>query len=462
MKQSEIFFGVLRVPLDVLAVLAALLLSYKLRALSIDLIPGIQVLDQPLTLPHPHLYLRFFAVPGVGIYLALAAILGLYTLRVEASAFREAGRVVIAACLWLIAVMVWYFLLRRELFYSRILLIHSLLLVVLFTMTLRAVLLLVQRLCLRWGIGVRVVLTAGMDAATASVARMLESDRRYRYMGHARTLLDVRRFGAALDLVLHTDPSPGSPATEELVEYCRGEHIGYACLPPVFTESPRHLTVEYLGLLPLLRYRPTPLDGWGRVWKRAVDCALSAVLLVALLPFFAIIALLIVLDTGFPVFYVSRRIGAQGRRHIPVLKFRTMTTDADARKEELVTLSHRRDGPLFKVHHDPRVTRIGRFLRCWSLDELPQLLNVLAGHLSLVGPRPHLPEEVKLYKPHERRVFAVWPGITGLAQIAGRSDLSFAEEVRLDLHYIENWSPILDCWILWRTIWVVLWRKGAD
>ncbi|MBI2117432.1 sugar transferase [Candidatus Peregrinibacteria bacterium] len=105
---------------------------------------------------------------------------------------------------------------------------------------------------------------------------------------------------------------------------------------------------------------------------------------------------------------------------------------------------------------------IAAMLRRWSLDELPQLLNVLAGHLSLVGPRPHLPEEVKLYKPFERRVFAVWPGITGLAQISGRSDLSFAEEVRLDLQYIENWSPLLDCWILWRTIWVVLGRKGAD
>lgn len=464
MKKSEILFGVLRLPLDAIAVLTALLLSYKLRALSIDLIPGIQILDPPLALPHPHLYLRFFAIPGVGIYLVLAAMLGLYTLRMEASAFREMGRIISAACLWLVAVMVWYFLLRRELFYSRILLVHSLILLVLFIGLLRGLLLLLQRTLLRYGMGVRTVLSVGRGGVTSYVPRMLEGDSRYRYLGHVRSLGDVHQWAEkhVLDIILHADPHPGGKETEDLVEYCRSEHIGYACLPPVFADAPHHLTVEYLGLLPLLRYIPTPLDGWGRVWKRGSDVVLSTLLLVALFPFLALLSFLVVVDSGCPVFYVSRRIGAYGRRSIPVLKFRTMTTDADSRKEELASLSHRRDGPLFKVSNDPRVTCVGRLLRRWSLDEFPQLFNVLAGHLSLVGPRPHIPAEVKLYKPHERRVFAVWPGITGLAQISGRSDLSFAEEVRLDLQYIENWSPLLDLWILWRTIWVVLGRKGAD
>ncbi|OGJ56874.1 hypothetical protein A3H22_02665 [Candidatus Peribacteria bacterium RIFCSPLOWO2_12_FULL_55_15] len=464
MKKSEIVLGVLRIPLDASAVFAALLLSYKLRALSIDLLPGVQVLDPPTTLPHPHLYLRFFAVPGVGIYLFLAAILGLYTLRVVTSAFREIGRIIIAATLWLVAVMVWYFLIRRELFYSRILLVHSLFLITLFVVLLREILLLIQRALLRSGVGVRAVLSVGAKGVTSYVPRMLEGDIRYRYLGHVGSISEVhhRAEGTALDIILHADPHPGSKETEELVEFCRSEHIGYACLPPVFADAPHHLTVEYLGLLPLLCYKPTPLDGWGRVWKRGSDVLLSALLLIVLFPFLALLSFLVVVDSGFPLFYVSRRIGADGRRSIPVLKFRTMVGDADRRKEELASLSHRRDGPLFKVSNDPRVTRVGWILRRWSLDEFPQLLNVLAGHLSLVGPRPHLSEEVKLYKPFERRVFAVWPGVTGLAQISGRSDLSFAEEVRLDLQYIENWSPLLDLWILWRTIWVVLGRKGAD
>ncbi|MBI2117838.1 sugar transferase, partial [Candidatus Peregrinibacteria bacterium] len=396
MKKSEIFFGILRVPLDALAVLAVLLLSYKLRALSIDLIPGAQFLDPPTALPHPNIYLRSFVFPGVSLFLILASSLRLYSLRMDVSAFREIGRVAVAACLWLVAVMAWYFLLRRELFYSRVLLLHATVLIALAVVAARALLILLQRALLRTGIGVRSVLSVGARGGTGYVQRLLEGDVRYRYLGHARSLADVRQRAedGALDVVLHADPHPGSGETEDIVEFCRNEHVGYACLPPLFADTPHRLTVEYLGLLPLLRYKPTPLDGWGRVWKRGSDVALSALLLVLFLPFLVLLSLLIVMDSGFPMFYVSRRIGAYGRRSVPVLKFRTMVADADGRKAELASRSHRRDGPLFKVSNDPRVTRVGRILRRWSLDELPQLLNVLAGHLSLVGPRPHLPEEV--------------------------------------------------------------------
>ena len=138
-----------------------------------------------------------------------------------------------------------------------------------------------------------------------------------------------------------------------------------------------------------------------------------------------------------------------------------MVQDADARKQELSEQSHR-DGPLFKIKDDPRVTRVGKLLRRWSLDELPQLWNVIRGDLSMIGPRPHLPEEVEKYTEFQRRVFTVKPGITGLAQISGRSDLPFEEEVRLDLQYIEEWSPFLDCFIFWRTVCVVLRGEGAD
>jgi lipopolysaccharide/colanic/teichoic acid biosynthesis glycosyltransferase len=139
-----------------------------------------------------------------------------------------------------------------------------------------------------------------------------------------------------------------------------------------------------------------------------------------------------------------------------------MVVGADALKEELRERSHRGDGPLFKVKDDPRVTRMGKFLRRWSLDELPQLWNVLRGDLSLVGPRPHLPEEVAKYSDFERRVFAVKPGMTGISQISGRSGLPFSGEVRLDLQYIEEWSPWLDLFILYRTLGVVLKGEEAD
>jgi lipopolysaccharide/colanic/teichoic acid biosynthesis glycosyltransferase len=139
-----------------------------------------------------------------------------------------------------------------------------------------------------------------------------------------------------------------------------------------------------------------------------------------------------------------------------------MCPDADEKKKSLAYLSHRSDGPLFKIKHDPRVTPLGRILRRFSIDELPQLLNVIVGHLSLVGPRPHLPDEVAKYTQLQRRVFTVRPGVTGLAQISGRSNLPFDEEVKLDMRYIEDWSLGLDLWILWRTVFVVLFGRGAD
>ncbi len=212
----------------------------------------------------------------------------------------------------------------------------------------------------------------------------------------------------------------------------------------------------------MLKFRPTPLDGWGRVTKRTFDIVVSATLIVALSPLLLVTAVLCLLSQGLPLMYISRRVGDPSRGTIPVLKFRTMIKNADKQKAKLQKQSHRKDGPLFKMKNDPRVTPLGRVLRRFSIDELPQLFNVLIGQMSLVGPRPHLPDEVGKYSAYERRVFAVKPGITGLAQVSGRSDLPFKEEVRLDLKYIEEWNPLLDLWVLWRTVFTVLSKKGAD
>jgi lipopolysaccharide/colanic/teichoic acid biosynthesis glycosyltransferase len=218
-----------------------------------------------------------------------------------------------------------------------------------------------------------------------------------------------------VDLIIQTDPNPGSEQTIALINYCRSHHVGYGYLPPVLADVPHQLQVEKLGLLPLIRFQPTPLDGWGKVWKRVSDILVSGIAILILSPLFLLIAIAILIDTGWPVFYVSRRVGDQGRKGISVLKFRSMVRGADAQKERLLLLNHRKDGPLFKVKDDPRVTRSGKILRRTSLDELPQLLNVFLGQMSLVGPRPHLPEEVARYSLEQRRVFAVKPGITGLA-----------------------------------------------
>ena len=193
--------------------------------------------------------------------------------------------------------------------------------------------------------------------------------------------------------------------------------------------------------------------------KRALDLLIVGLGLVCLLPLFGIVALAIKLDSTGPIFYRQERVGLNGR-HFMMFKFRSMCQDADRRLEEL---RHRNEavGPLFKIRQDPRITRVGGFLRRWSIDELPQLINVLRGEMSLVGPRPPIPAEVAKYEDWQLGRLRAVPGLTGLWQVSGRSDLSWEESVRLDLRYVENWSFALDLQILWKTVSALLKGAGA-
>lgn len=458
MKRAEVTYGLLRIPMDALAILAALLLSYRLREANIDLIPNVQLLEEATTLPIFSQYVRVFVLPSIGALMVIIAFLHLYAIRTTRSAWEEAGRIVMAVVIWIVAVMGWYFLVEKQLFYSRMLLAHAAFFLVVCLWLGRAAVILLQRALLRHGIGVHLVISVGRQPASRAAQETLKQDRHYEYVGHVPDLTALKRMyhKCRPDLVLQTDPNPQSSETISLIDYCRSQHIGYAFLPPVFADVPHQLEVERLGLIPMIRFKPTPLDGWGKIGKRIFDLLVSAALLIALSPILLLIALAVVAFSGWPILYVSRRVGERAEGVIPVIKFRSMVRNAEERKIELLGENERRDGPLFKMTNDPRITRVGRVLRRFDLDELPQFINVLLGHMSLVGPRPHLPEEVSRYRPYERRVFIVKPGMTGLAQISGRSSLSFRDEVQLDLQYIEEWSPLFDLWILWRTVFVVL------
>lgn len=464
MKKSEAIFGVLRVPLDAFAVGLALLVAYRLRQYNVNVLPWSDLADATRHLPALAWYINTFLLPSVAVILSLSAMLGLYTLRSNRSAWIETGRIIVVTGLWVVIVMTWYLLVLRELFFSRALLLYGAVLIMVLMAVIRATLTVIQRAMLRQGIGKRMVVSVGMQGLSEAALRTLQDDERYQYLGHLPDLDSFKRIlqKRSVDLIIQTDPNPQGEATVALINYCRSHHIEYAFLPPVFADVPHQLRVERLGPLPLIRFQPTPLDGWGRVIKRLFDIVVSFAALVLLSPLLLIIAVAVLIDSGWPVFYVSTRVGDQARRRIPILKFRSMIKGADAQKKALDALNHRTDGPLFKVKNDPRVTRVGRFLRRWTLDELPQLFNVLIGQLSLVGPRPHLPEEVERYSLEQRRVFAVKPGITGLAQVSGRSDLPFEDEVRYDLQYVEEWSIVLDLWVLWRTPFTIFSRKGAD
>ena len=218
-------------------------------------------------------------------------------------------------------------------------------------------------------------------------------------------------------------------------------------------------TVRHVGSLPLLPVRASDLHGARRVVKGAWVRSTALVALLILAPLLLLLALLVRSTSEGPAFFRQTRIGMDGRP-FTMFKFRTMGLDAEQRRVDVLVQSHA-DGVLFKIRNDPRVTRVGRVLRTYSLDELPQLINVVRGEMALVGPRPPLVEEVAQYEPDERRRLAVRPGITGLWQVSGRSDLSWQETVRLDLRYVDNWSLALDLLILCRTVRAVLGHNGA-
>lgn len=219
------------------------------------------------------------------------------------------------------------------------------------------------------------------------------------------------------------------------------------------------LTIRQVQDLSLTQVELPKYSGWNHVLKRAFDIAFAATAIVALSPILALIALLVKREDGGPVLFRQERIG-HGGQPFQILKFRTMHVDAEARLASLISRSGA-DGPLFKMENDPRITKIGRILRKYSLDELPQFFNALGGSMSVVGPRPHLAHELEQY-PHEGlRRLLIKPGVTGLWQVSGRSDLSFEQSVRLDLRYVENWSLIGDVTIILKTVRTVVRPTGA-
>ena len=232
------------------------------------------------------------------------------------------------------------------------------------------------------------------------------------------------------------------------------------CVSPALLDvaGPR-TTIRPTAGLTLLHVDHPQLSGFRLVLKGLFDRCAAAAALVMLAPVMAVLAAAIWLHDRGPVLFTQVRVGRDGHT-FRIYKFRTMVVDAEQRKDELLA-SNDSDGVLFKLRKDPRVTGVGAHLRRWSLDELPQLFNIFLGHMSLVGPRPALPDEADKYLEHVRRRLVVKPGLTGLWQVSGRSDLSWEESVRLDLRYVENWSFALDLQIIWKTLSVLVRRSGA-
>ena len=273
-------------------------------------------------------------------------------------------------------------------------------------------------------------------------------------------LESVMRQQAVDEVVVILPPKKYGPFIEKIVSRCEEEGVIVRVRAELFDLQTAKAYADELEGLPILTIRSGPQDDWRLAAKRLIDALGSLILLLMLAPLFALTALVIKLDSPGPIFFAQERVGLNKRR-FRMLKFRTMVNGAEKQQAALEELNEA-DGPVFKIKDDPRVTPVGKFLRRFSIDELPQLFNVLKGDMSLVGPRPLPVRDVeRIDVASQKRRFSIKPGLTCLWQVNGRSNIGFEEWVRMDLDYIDRWSLGLDILILLKTIPAVFKGPGA-
>lgn len=403
---------------------------------------------------------------------------GLYRLP-RGTSLLDYGSIILSSVLTGIAFLIVLVFLYRPFYYSRLIFAFAGFNIVVLLMLWRTFLIMARRWAWSRGIGLERVLVIGgnglghqvMDAIAAQPGqgyhlvgylhdRPATTTERSRYR-HLGSIDYLKRHVTAdnVDLIVLALPFWEHGRLPQLVQTCRSLGIEFQIAPDLYELSFDRVDVLNVSGVPLIGLKENSIKGWNLAVKRSLDVLLILLALPFLLPLFLLISLIIRLDSRGPALFRQTRVGKHGHT-FTCYKFRTMVIDAEQRKAELAKLNEA-DGPLFKIRRDPRVTRVGRFLRQSSLDELPQLLNVLRGDMSLVGPRPGLPEEVEQYTTWHLRRLEVTPGLTGLWQVLGRSDTTFDEMVRLDIYYTENWSVGMDIRLLLKTIPVVLLGKGA-
>ncbi len=407
-------------------------------------------------------YFSYLLIGGALSILAFA-LAGLYQLKATRPLTRELFLILVALSAGVVAVAFYLFLTANP-FESRFIVIAWWLFAMFFVSLMRALLKYTQRfLIARYGIGAHNVLLIGHlnpGRSKEFLATLKDNPRLgFRVVAEA---LDIKMNKIEqiirqrdIDDVFLTDLSYSQEKILELADFCHRMQVNFSFIPSEFGSFRTELKTFPTGLA-ILEVKHTTLDGWGKISKRGIDIVGSLCIMALFSPIALLIALLIKIDSRGPILVKLTRL-REGEKPFFIYKFRSMKKDAHKMKVALLKKKNERyDGPLFKIKNDPRVTRVGRVLRRFHLDEFGQLVNVLRGEMSLVGPRPHEPEEIAHYHKHHMRLLSMKPGITGLSQVSGASRLLFEREVELDIYYIEHWSLPLDFYILVRTIVVML------
>jgi exopolysaccharide biosynthesis polyprenyl glycosylphosphotransferase len=469
MKRSELLFNVLLVPLDFLVILMAGIVAYELR--TSRLLQTIRAVAGDFSLVDMLPFVLAFA----GLSVVWFALSGLYNMRVTRTALRELY-ILFLSVSTTVLVFVLYFFFERELF-SRSIIIFMWGLSILFVFAGRLLMRGFQRfLSEQYGVGVhRLALIGAQTDPGRAITDMLGARNAYGYrVVYTSSAFQEEELASwartdAMDEIMVCDPAVGSDTLEAVNRFCERHHLVFQYTPTLFEAYPK-LQVHHIAGVLLFKVKQSSLDGWASVIKRLFDIAFAGVFLIVFSPVYLVLSLAIKLDSRGPVIYKNERVGREGRRFL-LWKFRTMKYEYCTSEDNSEALEYERrlieeqsvkEGPIYKIKNDPRVTGVGNFLRKTSLDELPQFINVLKGEMSVVGPRPHQPREVEQYADRHHKLLSVKPGITGLAQISGRSDLSFEEEVLYDIFYIEHWSLSNDIKIIIKTPFAMLMSREVD
>lgn len=422
---------------------------------------------------------RYFTLVSIIalFWVGIFALSGLYQIRRANKPWEDFVRIIIATSTGLIGVIIYIFI-KREFFDSRFLILATWILTIIFVSWGRLVVRVIQGfLVSRYRVGCHNVIVVGGDGVSKEIIQEVQNQPAlgYNLIKYFPDLnLDAVRETVGrenIDDVILANPEFAREEVLKLVDFCEERHLNFKFVPNLFQTLTSNIEFDTIGVVPLIELKRTALDGWGKIFKRVMDIFGAILGVIIFSPVMAAVAILVKLDSPGPIIYKNQRVGQKG--FFNTFKFRSMKTEyctgpeydktgqADFFEDELAARQSMRRGPVFKIKDDPRRTRLGNFLEKTSMDELPQFFNVLRGEMSLVGPRPHMPKEVAKYEKWHKKVFNIKPGITGLAQISGRSEIDFDEEAKLDTYYIENWSLGLDIKILLKTPLAVLFRRTA-
>lgn len=469
-KKFDLFFNVITIPLDFLLIYLASISSYKLRFQEFitDIRPAIYGFDFSYY-SKMSFYLAFFVV-------FIFIILGVYKIKSNKSFVEEFSKIIVSTTFAMMFFVIYIFF-KREYLDSRFIILFAGVFTVLYLSIYRAGMTFLRHFLYKKGFGNTNVVLIGESSNNFNLIKNEFDNNKRRGFNIVKCVKDYDEFLVFLrenkELKIDEIVKVNSNCFEDtlkFMDFCEYNHIILKYVADLFDSRTTNIGIDTSIGVPLIEIKKTKLDGWGRVIKRFIDIIFSIFFIILFFPIFIITIIAIKINSKGSIFYRNERVG-QDNEMIKVLKFRSMQSDyctsndnykAMAYEEELIKNSNSRSGAIYKIKNDPRITKVGKFIRKYSIDELPQFFNVLFGNMSIIGPRPHQKREVEKYDKKQLRILDIKPGITGLAQVSGRSDLNSSDEFKLDKYYIDNWSLFLDFKILFKTPFAVLRKRKVD